>query len=274
MTHTIKALTTAEIKLLRRLSRREDRRRQNRLLVEGWRAAEQVLTNRTMNVETVLMAGDIEHEPVRALLHQCPGSGSIALRQVSRGVFDQLADTDAAQGIMLVCRLPEAAGEVDLLARQGVLLAVDRVQDPGNLGTLVRSAVWFGLAGLMLGSGSVDLFHPKVVRSTAGATGALPWAEGELPAFLLQARRGGWAVHLLDAGSGAVPYGQVQPTGRDILVAGNEANGLSSEILQQDFSRIRIDPVQQKHQAVGAGAPGVESLNVAVASAIAMAHFC
>lgn len=275
MKQSITTLTTSQIKALRRLSRREERRRQNRMLVEGWRAVEQVLLNRLLEVEMIVVAADLERAPILQMIRQTRGTNPVDVREVPRTVFDQLADTDAAQGIMLVCRLPEALAEAELLTKHGVLLALDGVQDPGNLGTLVRTAVWFGLAGLALGSGSVDLFHPKVVRSTAGATGVLPWMEGELPAFLSQASRSGWRVCLLDATPGAVSYDQVQPTGRDILVAGNEANGLSAEILQHtEFVRMRIEAGSDANHGSGVGVPGVESLNVAVASAIVMAHFC
>lgn len=275
MKHSITSLTTSQIKALRRLSRREERRRQNRMLVEGWRAVEQVLFNRLMDVEMIVAAADLERAPVLEMIRQTRGTDPVLVREVPRSVFNQLADTDTAQGIMLVCRLPEALAEADLLTKNGVLLAVDGVQDPGNLGTLVRTAVWFGLAGLALGNGSVDLFHPKVVRSTAGATGVLPWVEGELPALLSQASRSGWKVCLLDASPGAVSYDQVQPTGRDILVAGNEANGLSEEILQHtEFTRMRIEAGSNSNRGSWGGVPGVESLNVAVASAIVMAHFC
>lgn len=170
--------------------------------------------------------------------------------------------------------MPEPSGAEDLLERSGMLFAADRIQDPGNMGTMIRTAVWFGVRAVVVSPGTVDLFHPKVVRSTAGSTGVMPWLESDLPDFLMNARETGWSIHLLDAGPGAHSYRDMTATGRDILVVGNEANGIDERLRKAEYAKIKIDHGTLTMGGSGTDQPeGVESLNASVAAAIAMAHF-
>ncbi len=184
---------------------------------------------------------------------------------VSASVFSKMTDTDTSQGLMAVCSIPDAISVDELLDRNGLLLACDRIQDPGNMGTMARTAVWFGLEGLVVSPGTVDLFHPKVVRGTAGATGVIPWLETDLPSFLTKAGERGWQIYLLDKGSGSRPFRDISPSDKDIIIVGNEANGISQDLLTMGFRLLRIDPA--------GSSTGVESLNASVAAAIMMAHF-
>ena len=290
-------LSKKQIQELRLLHKRQERYAQGRFVVEGHRAVIQVLRNRELDVLFLLVSGEYleslnneagygsgrDHSdetdetqdsgsgPAPAPAHlpgvDVPWSGPVY--QVSARVITRISDTETAQGIMAVCRLPDPLPLDAMLEQTGVVLATDRIRDPGNLGTMIRSAVWFGLKGLVLSDGTTDLFHPKVVRSTAGATGVLPWHATGLPLFLEEASARGWKIHLLDSGPGSESYLSVQPSGRDILVVGNEASGISGDLRGSVYQKVRIDP------AAGDGGSGfVESLNASVASAIVMARFC
>ena len=253
------------------LRKRSERIAQSRFVVEGARAVEQVLRNGMLNVDFLVMTGEfMQSLGAQGFLSGKTGAGKVDIESpvytVTASVFNQIADTDTSQGLLAVCCIPKPAPDADILRRSGALLAVDQVQDPGNLGTIIRTAVWFGLEGLVLSPGTVDLFHPKVVRSTAGATGVIPWLETDLDVFLMEAAKQGWHIHLLDNAKDSQPYTRVARSDRDILVVGNEANGISQKVRTLGFGRVRIDP---------AGAStGVESLNASVAAAIVMAHFC
>ena len=271
-------LSKKQIQSLRLLRKRSERYAQKRFVVEGRRGVAQVLENRALDVLSLVVSADYRESSGMPEEHAWPGEslpGNIPVFQVSSHAFRQLADTDTAQGILAVCRMPDASAFDAMFGQKGVILAADRIQDPGNLGTMIRTAVWFGLKGLVLSEGTVDLFHPKVVRSTAGATGVLPFLTTNLPVFLNEASEKGWKVHLLDSGAGSRSYLAVEPTGRDLLVAGSEATGISQDIIDLDFQRIRVDPAGNDGIAAhGRESGAVESLNASVASAIVMAHFC
>ncbi len=274
-------LSKKQIQALRLLRKRSERYAQKRFIVEGRRAVAQVLENRVLDVLSLIVSADYRDAFGVPDEHAWSGEslpGNIPVFQVTSHVFQQLADTDTAQGILAVCRLPDASAFDAIFGQEGVVLAADRIRDPGNLGTMVRTAVWFGLKGLVLSEGTADLFHPKVVRSTAGATGVLPFLTTSLPIFLKEAAGKGWKIHLLDSGAGSRSYLAVTPTGRDILVVGSEATGISEDIIDLDFQRVRVDPAGNGGIVMHASDAGefraVESLNASVASAIVMAHFC
>jgi RNA methyltransferase, TrmH family len=160
-----------------------------------------------------------------------------------------------------VCRTPMPADAGDLLKGDGVILALYQMSDPGNLGTIIRSATWFGTRGVFLSTGTVDLYNPKVVRSMAGSTGSLPVASGFLAIFLEEAKKAGWRIYLLDAGENSKPLSAIRPGKRSILVLGSEAHGLP-EPIKNAYTCVKIEPAGDT--------PHVESLNAAVSASIAL----
>ena len=269
----VEPLTKQQIKTLRLLGKRSERHAQGRFIIEGERAVRQILFNDRLDVISIIM--DQSRTDIAAFITE---SGTqkdlIPVFTVSSSMFHQLSDTKSSQGVLAVCSLPEPADSASLLAGEGLLLAADRIQDPGNMGTLIRTAVWFGISGLVLSPGSVDLFHPKVVRSTAGATGELPWVESEVTGFLKKAEKAGWRVLLLDASPGASSYQDIAATGKDILVVGNEANGIAENLQNEGYTTVQIERGSlSSGTAEKERSTGVESLNVSIAAAIAMAHF-
>jgi len=142
------------------------------------------------------------------------------------------------------------------------VIAVDAVQDPGNLGTMIRTASWFNVAGLLIGHGTVDPFHPKVVRSTAGATGAISYVKTNLQENLSNFEASGWNIAALDGGAGSESLKNSRPSQKDILIIGNEGNGVDPKLME---GRKRI--------SIHGNADNVESLNAAVALSIALYQF-
>ncbi|MGN8224915.1 TrmH family RNA methyltransferase [Gracilimonas sp. BCB1] len=241
-----------EIKLLRKLARKKYREKEQRFVVEGERAVEQVVENGLVEVETVFVSNGI------AVSNQL-SSISVAIEE---DVLAEVADTDNPQGILAVCRMPGEVGIDELKNGEGVIVATDAIQDPGNMGTILRTAAWFGAKALIAGRGSVDVYHPKVVRSTAGATGSIPVLSGELEEIFTELEATGWQFVLLDGGAESVSLRSVQPAKKTIIVVGNEGNGISENLLNSDRQKVRIDsaPGQDK----------VESLNAAIAVSIAL----
>ena len=242
-----------QIKLLRKLGQRKYREQEGLFLVEGERAVEQVLENRLLKVRNVFVSsGRI-------------GNHSVAWDQcnlIDEEEFTELADTENTQGILALCEMPTECEIDSLLDKEGVIIATDRIQDPGNMGTILRTAAWFGAQALVVGKGSVDVFNPKVVRSTAGATGAMPYLTGEMGELLNELESSGWEILLLDGNPGAIPIARHKSRTKTVIIVGNEANGIHPDLFTEKRKRVRITS--------GADQPYVESLNAAIAVAIAL----
>lgn len=248
----MRKVSNNEIKLLRKLARKKYREKEQRLVVEGERAVEQVVENGLIEVETVFVVEG------RAVSDQLSAISVF----VEEDVFAEVADTENPQGILAVCKMPEDIKLSELASQSGVIVATDAIQDPGNMGTMLRTAAWFGAKALIAGKGSVDVYHPKVVRSTAGATGSIPILTGDLEEVLVELENSDWQVMLLDGGDEAEPLRSVQPADKTILVVGNEGNGISEKLLNSGRKKVKIESAPGQKQ--------VESLNAAVAVSIGL----
>jgi TrmH family RNA methyltransferase len=246
-----------EIKLLRKLNRKKYREKEQRFIVEGERAVEQVVENGLVEVDTVFVGErfKVQEERLKGLV----------VCTLGEDIFEEVADTENPQGILAVCKMPEEIDPEELAGGTGVIVATDAIQDPGNMGTILRTAAWFGAKALIAGKGSVDIYHPKVVRSTAGATGSITILTGELEEIFQELERSDWEILLLDGGQGAENLGSVKPGEKTILVVGNEGNGINENLLNSSRRKVKIEsaPGQEK----------VESLNAAVAVSIALWKF-
>jgi len=173
-------------------------------------------------------------------------------------VFDQIADTKTPQGIMAVLKMPQYHIE-NLIEKSGDVLFLDDVRDPGNLGTIIRTAEGAGFDFIVMSKGCVDIYNPKVIRATMGAIYRLPFVYVDdlcetINAFV----KDEWeiyAAHLL----GKEDYCSINYGEKTGIIIGNEANGISEKVSQCATSLVRI-PMEGK----------VESLNAAVAAAIMM----
>lgn len=255
MATLVSSLQNPLVKEVRGLYSKKARRAAGQAVVEGVHPLEEAL-RAGWRVVTVLYAPRLQGRPEgQDLLRRLEQAGA-RLVAVTEEVLDRVAETDSPQGVVATVVVREAS--LAHVARPGGLLVVcDGLQDPGNLGTIWRTAHAFGAAGLVLTAGSVEPFNPKIIRSAAGSVFHLPVVTGVEPARLLSAlRRSGYRVAVADAGSGQPPDRQ-DLTGSLALVIGSEATGPSALVLAEADVRLRI------------AMPGeAESLNAAVAGAI------
>lgn len=182
--------------------------------------------------------------------------------------FNKLIDTESSQGIVGVVKHPEtkpSAKEPD------IILALDRISDPGNLGTIIRTAYWFNIPQILLSKGSADPYNPKVIRSTQGGLFHTTITEdAELAEELKKLQSKGYSVYMftLDAEKSLSQIFQseksdkFEKSDKSVLVFGSESQGISKELLDMDFERVKIE-----------GYSGSESLNVAIAAGIALYEF-
>lgn len=179
------------------------------------------------------------------------------LEIVSESVFCHMSDTKAPQGILGVGRQPAYTLENLLGGPQPLILVLEDLQDPGNVGTILRTAEAAGAAGVILSRQSADLFGPKAVRSTMGSIYRIPfYYADDLPETVKKIKQNGYMTYAADL-AGAQVYDEKDYTGKTALLIGNEGNGLSPKLLALADASVYI-PMEGR----------VESLNAAMAAGI------
>ena len=255
----MKKISNRQLTLLRKLNQKKYREQEQLFFIEGSRAVEQVLENQVLDLQLLCF------DESQNYWEGNPWDKYISIYEsvlLSSSEFEEVCDTNNPQGVLAVCSMPNEVEVNELAEREGIILATDAVQDPGNLGTIIRTASWFGVKGIISGKGTVDLFHPKVVRSTAGSTGSISYKNGSLDEDLSLLGKKGWQVVLLDGGDGAVDLKTVKAHSKTVLVVGNEANGIDDSLIKPNRVRAKIiSPTEQEK---------VESLNAAIATSIAL----
>ena len=241
----------------RRLVERKHRRQQGRFLVEGVKLLELALRAGARPRAVFVCYQELAPEAAGLLEHlQAAGA---ELLPVSSTVMQALAEREAAEGLVATFDLFEASLDDLPLAGNDLVLLLDRLQDPGNLGTLIRTADAVGAAGVVLLEPCVDPFDPKVVRGSMGSIFHVPLVRTSDAAATLAALRGrGLRIVAADAHRG-VDWGDGLWQGSVALALGNEARGLSPDVIPHVAAWVRL-PI-----------PGqAESLNVAVAGGVLM----
>jgi len=222
--------------------------------VEGVRAAEE-LAKSPLRIAGALVSPQLASNPRGAVLRHELAERGIEIVDLSTAEFDSAAETDTPQGILLVAEIPERALNHFSASNPSRFLVLDGVQDPGNVGTLIRTAAALGVTATVALPGTVDLWNAKVVRSAMGAHflhPALHCTWDELRLFLDESQIPLWG----SAADGTIVDG-ASPPARLALAVGNEGAGLSPHV-RDGAERVVSLPL----------ASGVESLNVAVAAGI------
>ena len=178
--------------------------------------------------------------------------------EVSDEAFDSVAETVTPQGVLALVKMPSHTAE-ELADSGRNLLLLETLQDPGNLGTILRTAEAAGIGGVILSADSADAFSPKTVRATMGAIFRVPFAYvSHFPETVTMLKRKGYTVYAAHL-KGSVPYDEPDYKGCSAVLIGNEGNGLSDEVTALSDVRVRI-PMEGQ----------AESLNAGVAAAILM----
>jgi TrmH family RNA methyltransferase len=239
--------------LIRDLHRRRGRERRNLTLLEGVRLIEEALAA-GMVVRGAAVAPSLEATPRGAALKSALESKSVPLAGVSDRELVDLADTEHPQGVVAVIE-PKRWSLDDIRAEPGrPVLVLDRVQDPGNAGTMVRTAFGLGAAGVIALKGTAELSAPKVLRGSMGASFRLPAARADVPAFLEWHRASGGSLWLADAAGD--PVGGIKAAGAVTIVIGNEGAGIDPALGVLAHQRVAIPlvgPAESLNAAVTAG---------------------
>lgn len=244
------SISANEIKRVRSLSDKKFRDRYGLFCVEGEKMVDEALRS-GFDVETVYRKDEIGEEQMSRISSLSSPSPVLA---VVRKPQDINLSSDAA-----------LSGS---LGQSGLYLALDSIRDPGNLGTILRVADWFGIDAVFAAPDTVDVFNPKVVQATMGAIFRVKFHYAEIPALCRAAVSAGGNVYgtFLD---GSDMYEKQLNPGKDspsVIVIGNESNGISDEVAGLVSDRLYIPPYPKNDT-------GSESLNAAVATAITVAEF-
>ncbi len=243
---TLTSLKNPRVQAWRALKDRKARKETGLFLVEGRKMVDEALRS-DFPVEAVLVS--------EAMADAFALPGNVPVFALPEHVLGAVCDTKTPQGIAAVLRMkPSAAPD----GRR--LIALDGVQDPGNVGTIIRTADAAGLNGVLLSGACADVYSPKVLRATMGSVFHLPIMVTErLPETLGTLRKNGWNV-ISSQLDGEEFYGAAAHVGkRFCLVVGNEGNGVTEEVKALANCRLKL-PMRGR----------AESLNVAVAAGIMM----
>lgn len=261
-------LSKAKLQYLKSFSQKKNREREGVFLVEGWRSVEEA-EEALKKLEILIYTREAKREDRYSSLFSSVSKSSREQIEVSSREFGQIADTVAAQGIAAVVRKIPRDTETEiqkLLKREsGFVVSLDQIADPGNLGAIVRTTDWFGIDALLLSRGCVELYNPKVVRSTVGSIFHVPIVDCSTPASsfesaLRKLRAGGFRLFGASV-SGETDLRTLQWPKKSLLVIGSEARGISAE----------VSNILDEHIAIPKFG-NAESLNAGVAAGIFLFH--
>lgn len=242
---SIQSIKNPQVKQWKKLLTKKERDKTGTFLIEGFHLVEEAL-KRSDAVLELIISEKVDLPPRLDY-------GSVSVTYVTEEISKELSDTEAPQGIYAVCRQIESES---LVEEAKTYLLIDAVQDPGNLGTMIRTADAAGIDAVIVGHGSVDVFNPKVLRSAQGSHFHLPITSGDLTEWIDKLREKAIPVYGT-ALENAKIYTEIEPESQFALIVGNEGSGVSKEILSQTTANLFI-PIYGKS----------ESLNVAVATGI------
>jgi TrmH family RNA methyltransferase len=243
---------------IRDLGRRRGRERRGLTLAEGVRLVEEAVAA-GIEVRGAAVSPALEATTRGGALKSALTGAGTRLEEVSDAELAALADTEHPQGIVAVVRPRDWALDDIATPPGAVVLVLDAVQDPGNVGTMLRTALGLGAAGVIALKGTAELTGPKVLRGSMGAIFRLPAVTVDAAGFLAWARTRGLELWVADAGGEPLrsPGGPRERRPPLALAVGNEGAGVGAELEAAATRRVAI-PL----------AAGAESLNVAVAAGI------
>ncbi|WP_027409557.1 TrmH family RNA methyltransferase [Anoxybacteroides tepidamans] len=245
----IESTKNQQVKQWKKLLTKKEREQTGLFIIEGFHLVEEALKSGIEIVDIILDE-----------TKQLPPSWNAAhlpITLVTGDVMKAISDTETPQGIAAVCKQLKH-DELDWSKAQ--VLLIDAVQDPGNVGTMIRTADAVGIDAVILGEGCVDVYNPKVIRATQGSLFHLPVIRGSLHEWVETFKEKGVSIYGTSLENGE-DYRNVQPDGPFALLVGNEGSGVNKELLEQTTKNLYIPIYGQ-----------AESLNVAVATGILLYH--
>ena len=225
---------------------RKEREKTKEFIIEGFHLVAEALKHKEQIVQIIVRDG--VDMPLLWPIDE------VEIVEVNEAVAREISETEKSQGIFAHCKVKEYAIEEQTSWRK--VLLVDAVQDPGNIGTMIRTADAAGIDAVVLGKGCADAYNPKVMRSAQGSHFHIPVVRGELEDWIEDLQDDNVKVYGTSLEE-AISFREIDPANEFALIVGNEGSGISPQLLAKTDQNIII-PIQG----------GAESLNVAVATGI------
>jgi len=241
-------ITKNQKKLIRSLKQKKYRRQYKLFVVEGIKVINELL-NSNFELETLFTLESAKDE--------FNLKNSSEIQTISANDLDQISFLSTSQKALALFKIPQVQSS---LKNSGLMLALDNIQDPGNLGTIIRLADWFGIHTIICSSSTVDCFNPKVVQATMGSLTRVRLVYCDLTTALKNTSLPIYGAFL----KGKSIYDLKLPS-EGVIVMGNEANGISREIEKIVHHKITIPQFGE--------VKSTESLNVSTATAIVINEF-
>jgi TrmH family RNA methyltransferase len=244
-------LSKTHTKYIQSLQHKKFRDEHNLFIAEGPKLVLDLLENRIFTCKEIFALEEwIDH-------HKIPLSGLAgpAVETVKDFELEKISALSTPNQVLAVFEKSKKNTNIQLTGR--ITLVLDSIQDPGNLGTIIRIADWFGIKDIVCSEGCADMYNPKVVQSTMGSLGRVNIFYTDLPGWLKENRK----IKTYSAslhGKALQSFGKLK---EGIIIIGNEAHGISDGVMQLVNEKITIP---------GTGA--AESLNAAVATGIILSH--
>ncbi|MGL5823170.1 MAG: TrmH family RNA methyltransferase [Sarcina sp.] len=243
---TIESKSNSLYKNIKKLKDKKTRNQEGRYLIEGLRFVDEAFKSNA-KIETILYTKEFLEKHNEFLIDKNIEDKII----LSSSLLKELSFTGTPQGIMAIVRMENKS-----LKNGDTVVLVDKVQDPGNMGTIIRTAHAIGAAGIITTKGTVDIYNDKTLRSTMGSIFYLPVIEDEDFKLISKLKNDGYRL-VVSSLQGENDFFDENLSGNIIVAVGNEGNGVSKEIYDLSDVKVKI-PM-----------PGnAESLNVAVATSI------
>lgn len=232
-------ISNEEIKLIRSLHEKKYRQEYGMFIVEGKKMVEEAEAS-GFEIVRIVREEEIGEEKMKKITFLNTPSPVLAVLRIPAG--EPLSD------------LPD-----------GLCLALDSVRDPGNMGTIIRLADWFGISCIYASPDTVELYNPKVIQATMGAVFRKKVIYCDIPELCRRFADSGRRIYGTFLDGKNIYSSELKQDG--LVVMGNEANGISAEVASLVSDRITIP-------CFAAGGKGPESLNVAIATAVTVSEFC
>jgi RNA methyltransferase, TrmH family len=249
-------LTAADIKLYSSLKQKKFRESERKFLIEGKHLVEECLSS-LYRIELLII--DEKSFSDKELLTKA-ANNNVKIEKTSAQNIKKISDTETPQGIIGIVSMKKSA-KPDY-KEMNLIIALDGVNDPGNLGTILRTAYWYGADNILLGNGSVDIYNSKVIRSSQGAIFKTNFLTNiNLINELDHLSGSGFTVYCLTTHSNKL-LNKSNINSRSVFVFGNEANGISEPILKSGYENVKIDSYSN-----------CDSLNLAVSAGIVLDRY-
>ncbi len=246
----------ADIKLLLQKKHREEA---GKFIVEGWKSIQEA-ANAGVDIDTVLYDElRVENKKLLSWLQD----HARRTYMVKSKELDSIADTVSAQGIVAV--LPKFSGAKNIVPvfekKSSLIVVLDGINDPGNLGTIIRTCDWFGVDALIIGKNSVELYNPKVIRATMGSIFHFPIDEdADLKQFLTLCKKERYIIYSTEL-TDSKDIRTISFSDRAVVVIGSESHGVSNEISSFADQKVLIPQFGK-----------AESLNAAMACSVILSY--